>query len=332
MRVYVGVVVCVLFSSVATSKAESKRVVLVDPGTALLDAVTGALEPWGIVVSTVSSPNPGATMPATATSAQGVAGRQGAAALVWISKAASGYALWVFDRATSKLMTRRLARPPPYDEPTAAAVALTIKTLLRHSFAAPERQRFGSTKSERPVTSPPRTVKVTTPRWTFGFEGWFGVRARGAEPRVGGLLSFRPSLWNRRWSLALGLRSGPGISLDDAGFVGHHSDTVALVLSELRVDFSERVAIYPALGGALHFTQLDGAIIASGMRAKVGRVNPAVLASIKLDVRVARLRFGVRGQVSYVSRRQEYTIGTQTVLDLPAMELHAAAVITLPIY
>lgn len=155
--------------------ADSKRVVLLDPGVELTRAARVALEPWQVELVVVSAPTPGATAPATHERARDIARTQDAVAVVWTSASSGGYALWMFARAGEHVVARHLSIMPPFDAVSAAAVALSIKTLLRHSETAPVAERYGAlltdeqTRAVEQSTAPPpwapnatRTLSAST--------------------------------------------------------------------------------------------------------------------------------------------------------------------------
>ena len=133
----------------------ARRVVLVSPGAELEQAARAALEPWSVQLTVVAGPSPGATAPFANEAARAIAEANHAGAVVWVSQHDAGYALWVFDLASHRVTERALGTGPPFDEATAAAVALSVKTLLRHSAVAPEAERFGAAGVEEEEVGEP---------------------------------------------------------------------------------------------------------------------------------------------------------------------------------
>ena len=145
-RVWSWCIALAVFSPALAASAQTvrHRVALVNPGAQLEHAVRTALEPWRIEIVVVPGPSPGATAPPSNQLARNLALAHDASAVAWVSKHRQGHALWVYDRATDHAVVRPLSFRPPFDGPTAAAVALSIKTLLRHSAAVPEGERYGA--------------------------------------------------------------------------------------------------------------------------------------------------------------------------------------------
>jgi hypothetical protein len=122
----------------------AQRVVLVSPGAELESAARTALEPWAVEILVVSAASPGATAPRANETARALALAHRAGAVVWVSQHEQGHAVWVYDLETDQVVSRPLAGSPPFDGPAAAAAALSVKTLLRHSATAPEAERYGA--------------------------------------------------------------------------------------------------------------------------------------------------------------------------------------------
>jgi len=99
-------------------------------------AMRRALVPWHMRVEVIDRKSPGSSMPRSSLRARELVAELGADALVWISTGPDGTALWVEDAQTSNLITRAIA-DPPFNEPLAAALALSVKTILASSGLAP---------------------------------------------------------------------------------------------------------------------------------------------------------------------------------------------------
>src|SRR5690606_34545597 len=140
-----------------------ERGVLVAPPAGLDEAVRAALAGWPIEVVIEPEGAPGSTMPGSAARARALAEGHGAAAVVWLGRDDGGLALWVYDRESGRAVTRPLPAAPPYDEPTAAAVALTVKTLLRHSTAAPAPARYGASEAAAATGGELASAPATAP-------------------------------------------------------------------------------------------------------------------------------------------------------------------------
>ncbi len=123
-----------LFSSAA--HAGEGRVVAIDLEPRVADALVVALSPWSLAVVRTPGPSPAADIDAASTRARAVAAEQHAGAVVWITpprKPSEHSSLWVYEAQTMALAVRPLTVSAPFDDAGAAAVALSVKTILRAS-------------------------------------------------------------------------------------------------------------------------------------------------------------------------------------------------------
>lgn len=309
-----------------------ERVVLVAPPAGLDEAVRAALAGWPIEVVIEPEGAPGSTMPGSAARARALAEGHGAAAVVWLGRDDGGLALWVYDRESGRAVTRPLPAAPPYDEPTAAAVALTVKTLLRHSTAAPAPARYGASEAAAAtggeLASAPATAPDAAPirqRALVRLDTLAGARLRRTEAadlelRLGVGAELTPG-WPLGLAAYLLLRSGAGTPVDHESYVGRYTDLQISAGARARLPLSRRVALAPRLGGSAHITEIDGAIRASGARGRADRVNPSIDAGLALDVDVGRsVRLSAEVEGSVALRRQEYRVAGAPVLTLPRLE------------
>ncbi|RMH43730.1 MAG: hypothetical protein D6689_04335 [Deltaproteobacteria bacterium] len=291
----------------AVAEADSARVVLVAPGPALADAVSTALEPWGVAVDVAPAGSLGDALPGAARRARTLARRRQADAVAWISTNADGAAVWIYDARSDDVVARPLAVAPPLDPAHAAAVALTLKTLLRKSRAAP----------------PPPTS--TAPARSVGIDSAAAVRARpGAgvpvEPRLA-----LTALWGSGWLVAIaGASAGPGIRVDEVRFVGRYTDTTGIVGARVQTR-AGRLALAGQAAAALHVTALDGALPDADRRVHIRRVNPAVSLGASVAVAIApEAELGLRVGGDLLLRTQRYLVAGDPVLALPLVEVDAA--------
>jgi hypothetical protein len=264
-------------------------------------------------------------MPGSAERARSLAARHRAGAVVWLSDdGAGGRALWIYDAASDRTTARRLIRPPPFDDPTAAAVALTIKTLLRHSSVVPALERYGAEDARAEMTRAARVRADSIVALRFRQTG-----AGDVEPRLGLGVRAAPGRLARFGALAASVEVGSGISVDAADFSGQFSDIQVSAALAARVPVRPRLELWPRLGGSLHFTDIDGAIPSRSMRAHATRRNLAVDAGGALQLAVRpwlSVSFAMTG--SYALRRQVYLVGGEPVLSIPRLELELAALLS----
>jgi hypothetical protein len=341
----------------------AKRVVLVSPGQALESAARTALEPWAIEIAVVDGPSPGATAPRANETARELALAHAAGAVVWVSQSKQAYAVWVYDFETDQVLSRRLAGPPPFDAPAAAAVALSVKTLLRHSAAAPESERYGAelppTAAEETAGAPhdatpavasvrgleldAQSPEVSADRRADAALSWldlqfdvtlgFGLaRSRGSvEPRFGGMVAF----WPQVGPFGVSVRGaiGTGVSLDASRVDGRLLDVNTTLEARARHVLLRELQLSAAAGPGLHVTVLDGSLRTGGRDVRALRGVPSVELELAADwLASRRFRVGLRGGLSWLLRPQRYLVRGQPVLELSrtAFETGLTAALTLP--
>jgi hypothetical protein len=303
---------------------EHKRIAVVGMAPSLVIAVSSTLEPWHIEVAAPQEPLPAGSMAAMVQGARGIAAGSEAAAVVWIAHEEGEATLLVYDRAEDKIIALPLAATPPFDDPTNAAVALSIKTLLRHSGLIPP-EPGAVTAPARPAPPPRLLVELLgtariRPGMTHAIEPRFGLAAR-----------WFPAATQRFFALIAGADTGMGTEVDASGFAGRYTDTTAGVAGEARLELGQRWAAGLALGSRVHITELAGQIDGAPDVSEQ-RFNPSVDLGLRVELRVWRLELGVWGEASYMARRQEYLAGAETVLALPELEAGAGMLLGLPLW
>jgi hypothetical protein len=318
-----------------------ERVVMVSAPAGLEDALETALAGWPIQVTSASG-DPGATMPAAGEKAKAIGHAEAAGAVIWTASDGSGQAVWVLDVESGRVTSRALARPPPWDEPTAAAVALTIKTLLRHSRVVPVLERYGveearaALRAEAPPTARPAPRRERA--FSVRLATLAGARVRPSEAgdvelRLGAGVELAPALLGGRAAAALRIRSGTGVGLNEPDFVGRYTDLTTSLGAAARILAWRRLALVPSAGASLHFTSIDGSIRSQGARGSAARINPSVDGSLAIELQVGELlRVSVTGELSYALRRQVYLVGGDPVLTLPRLESEIGAALSVPVY
>jgi hypothetical protein len=353
-------------SSAAQLPAQRERVVLVTPGAALEGAARTALEPWGVEILVIDAPSPGAAAPRVHEAARALALAHGVGAVVWVSEHERGHAVWVYDLEKHHVVARPLAAPPPFDEPAAAAAALSVKTLLRHSATAPPAERYGTTRAAEsdpgllpvpvPVPEPvpdPAPARVQTPPAAatladreppespeqpldpahFEIEAAggarFGFTRDGAsEPRFGAGFAW----WPDAGPLAIAVRaaSGPSVAIAERTLRGDLIDATAVVGGRLRTALARSLLLSAELGAGAHLTALDGTLAPDMQPASALRVVPALELSIGSHFRPSSsFRLGLYGGLSWLLRPQRYLVRGEPVLELSRTAFEAGLVAAL---
>jgi hypothetical protein len=241
------------------SAAPSGRVVVADSDAELQRAVATALAPWKLEV--IVDP----IAPADTAEAQTRADADAARFVVW---RANGDLL-VFDRERGSAEHRE-SSAGTLDPVTAAAAALTIKTLMR-------------------LPPPPREDGVVTPavvderpiiRVQAGLASRFA--ASGPAARFVGMASVRPWI-DHGWSFGLAGDLGTDVTVERAGFKGAWRDWAVLAVASWV--YEGRVwELEPFVAGGALRSSLDGVEV-------MPRIEKATLATLRAGI-WGRLRYG----------------------------------------
>jgi hypothetical protein len=293
----------------ATAAGDTRRIAVLQPDAELLRAITIALSPWGVDTTRGDVPLPAASQPEAVQTASRLAEQLGVEALVWVTRAEQGSLLWVFDNRRD-VTTRALPETPPFDSAAAAAVALSVKTILRSSGVAPLEER-----RETPSPNLHAVHRVAT-------EIGAGVRWLD-ENQFDFRLELAALLWfarTRRLGMSLGLSWGPGIPIDARDYRGRYREFAAGVKARLRLfEFRDLSAVF-ALGGSAHWVTLEGTLgpsaDASASASVVNRFNGSVDAQTLLSLHVARtLYLGASLGAAYQPRYQRYLVQEKPIFS-----------------
>jgi hypothetical protein len=313
----------------AAQARERQVVALVDPGDTLLGAVRSALEPWNLEIVVVSDASPGATAPHAITAAREIARAHRAAAVAWLSEQHGQFALWMYDVAGDHAVTRSLSSPPPFDSANAAAVALSMKTLLRHSTTAPEAERFGGLEKVAGAAQPRAAPQPDDSQ--FDLEGRAGLRLGHTHPtKYEPLLGLGVAWWpNAQWfGLALEVATGPGVPVSDGDFQGRLIDSEVRLGARLRQRFAEAWQMSVNAGASLQITLIDGTLSPQAQYVQSLRLAPAAYLELEAAFRIDRwLRLGLRAGIVSLFRTRRYWVEGQPVLELSPWAFESALVV-----
>ncbi len=316
--VLLGLLTCVA-PSVACAQASPQRVVLVDADAELLRAVRSSLAPWGVDIVSVDGDVPPGSMPLAAESGRAIALERHADAVVWISDGSSGAALWVYDARAERSLARELTAAPPFDPPTAAAVALTLKTLLLHSTVAPVRERAAP-----PAPPPARIVHVELGGGLVAF----ATSPADAEPRVSLAASVWPTELSGILGFSLGARTGPGVAFQTADASGRWTSTLVTVGVRARLVLG-MFDIGAGIEAGLAITTLEAELAASRqahvLRAAFGGAGWGEL-GVRPD---PALRLVLRVGATFLAPIERYVERGALVLDVSPAAMLAELLISL---
>jgi len=313
--------VLALLTITSLARADGVRVVLASTDAELVRALESALGPWQVTIET-SDAEPGAAMPGSAARGRALAEVRGAAAAIWISSSEDGFALWVYDRASERVVSRHLPVGPPFDEATAAAVALSIKTLLRHSDAAPPEERLVV-----PEVHAPAVVRLELAGGTLAL----ATTPADVEPRA----RLGVAVWPREvpWlgiSLAAGTGTGIAIARDDLAARLLWVDAHAGLRARWAPDRALDLGLSLELG--ITVAILDAQLLPSGRSLTAVDVDPSARLLAELGIRpVDRLRIALRAGAWGTPRTRTYRVHGQRALDTSPVALVCELVVEIPL-
>jgi hypothetical protein len=289
--------------------AEPRRVVVLRPDEELFRAVALSLSAWGIETSRSDAAAPAPSQPEAVEGASRISRELGVEAVVWISTAERGSLLWVYDARAGDVTTRLLAEVPPFDSAGAAAVALSVKTVLRSSVLAPPAERFGAQSPAAPSEPPPA-------KRTFALElgaGGYLVAEKQAALRLE-LAALAWMLASRRLGVSLEFSTGPALELENADFRGRYREIVAGASVRYRFVREPTLSAAVSLGGGAHFTSLEGTLQGE-LERNVRRVNPSLDTAVSVSGHWASAYLGAALGVAYFPAYRRYLVEGQPVFS-----------------
>ena len=325
-----------------SSAQPQATVVLATPDEALQHALSSALQPWDIGVTTVEEPAPGASMPGAAERGRWLSTRHHALAAVWISESEAGFALWIYDGARGQVVATPLASGPPFDDVMAAEVALTVKAMLRRGPVLGSRgpDRGSSEVVSRPLPQdaptepsvheePPDEAAAHGPAsdvWAVTVGG--GARGlatapQQVEPRFFVAASWWPAALEEVLGVAVAAFSGPGVEVQSGGLRGHWTDTSLVLGLQVRGSVGPLDLGLVGWAGA-HLTTLEGALPAIEQR--VSRLDAGPLLGLDGEIGVRldpRLRLGLLLGGTFPLMPTTYWVGRDVAMEVSPVNLRA---------
>ncbi len=326
-----GVVVLLALQALLLTVVNAQSsIVMVAPPPALLEAAQRTLHPWDISVSAIEAEDasPSESMPGARDRAKQLCHQHGARAIVWLTSNRDGEALWVFDMQTDRVVVRKLNVKLPLQDSEAAAVALSIKTLLMHTPIAPPAERFGAeVVDSKPAASRPASMRASSTLWSA--TSGFGVR-RGINHDGHTEMRLALGIYRNFQHLRVGaqLSSGTGYSLENPNFRGHIADWSLAAETLLTKPWQG----FHWFGGAslgLHRTHLSGVLTTGDASVSVIRYNPSIGARVGLEKAMGATRIGLGSQLRYFTRSQRYLAAGTTVLHVPTFDIETGIYLSL---
>jgi hypothetical protein len=286
-----------------------RRIAILEPDDELVRAVTLSLSPWGVETTRSEATPPELSHADAVEVATQLARRLNVEAMIWISRAEEATLLWVFDAHSGNVTARRLSEAPPFDGAAAAAVALSVKTVLRTSSVAPPDERLGPEPAP-PSSNHPLALELG------GGGHWIGARALEARFELAAVAWL---VFQRRVGVGLELSAGPGVSVADERFRGRYRELVAGGELRLRPLREPPLSVAVSLGGALHWTRLEGTLAASSLYREVARRNATLDAEVLVSLDIGGGAYlGVSAGLSYAPAYRRYLVeGNPVFSPLP---------------
>ena len=309
--------------------AREGRVVVIDVDPRVADALVVALSPWSLTVVQAPGPIPDPDIDAASSRARAVASDQHAGAVVWIAQPRpdARATLWVYDAQTLQLAVRPLTVWAPFDDAGAAAVALSVKTVLRESpLLAPEPAPEGPPSSSPP---PPAVVVAPPPRpppqSAWRLETILGVRApTGAsadvEARAALGASVWPAIFGGHGGAGLEIQAGPGVSVGTPVFQGELREASFEATARLRAQAGPWFAFEVEGGPGFFLESLDGQVSPTAVHLHALRLDPAIDVAGVVDLTPGpRVSVGAIVDGSALLRFQRYALDGAPLLNGPAV-------------
>lgn len=308
----------------ADARAQSpRRVALVGMDATLRDAVETALSPWGIELRVVDDRSV-----RNREMASRLAREVYAVAVIWVRHDERSAQLQMYDRVSGKVASLPLHAPPPYDAPTAAAVALNIKTLLRHSDAAPVRERLRVVAPTQPRKRPKQLYLEVIGAVSLPRNG-----AASAVPGGGASVVWVPTFAHSRLQFVAGYRYRGRQTIVTPDLDGSFLEHAAQLAAGGRLPLNGRVTLGADVGACVRMGRLEGAVTGRLEEVSVARLNPAVDLGAYGRFRLpGSIGIVLRGHSSLLVRRQSYVVGQQSVLAQPSLDFGVELAVSIPIY
>jgi len=303
------------------ARAAARRIALIHADRDLTRSVDLALYPWDIAVVEIDDAPPDGNTPDAAAAARLIARRRGVDAVTWIARDGDSATLWFYDAASGTLHSHPLPReratavqPAPEDAAELAAVALTLKTLVR---STPWEARLPMVHRER-----------TGPGWETRVElaalARFPSAGASGEPRLGLWISewYGPPAW--MWGAALGASAGLGSTYDDGTTHASVQDIDLRATLAARLRLAPRFALEPRLGGSAHVQRASVTTTSPFGTSNVTRLDPSLDAGLFFSWAATEgLAWSVGVEALEALRYQRWFVGRDAVFSPSSLWIQA---------
>jgi len=343
-------------AAASAAPAAAALVIVLDLGDELGCALSTALEPWGSRVVRGSAPQPGSSMPSSSLIARALAQQEGARAVVWLARDAQGFALWVYDARADRSWARA-APAPPFEASVAAALALSVKTVLRiagldpeHAAEAPaDGARAPTSASPTPPTPTTGETRAAAPAagaaraWQIGVSA--GVRLGPLErrPEARYALDLRwspgarasasaagPARAPQAW-VALAFESGVPQRVHGARFEGEWLDWASELGFGVTQGLGQGWTIGAGAAAALHVTRLSGVARELNLPVDDTHLNPVLSLRGELLLELGLPSLALQPGAELWVRRQQFLIEEQPVANTARVAARLMLLLRLPL-
>jgi hypothetical protein len=310
--------------------APALRVVVMTPEPALERALRTALGPWAMRVSALNSETPGAVMPGSAARARAIAQRENADALIWISSNSEGRALWVYDVRSDSVSARPVPNPP-FSAASAAALALSVKTVLRAPLETSLEQPAPTSASAAPSSAtpdvpskpepPPNVAPPPSPRFQLALQGATrlgATRPAAANVRYGLELRWAPLASEPTWApfwLGVGAEASMPRSVRTEVFRGEYWELAPVVSLGVSAYVNRWLLLGLNAAASIERASLSGTVLANGEDTSHSRFSPWLRLRPELGFSLQRASVLLQPGAGVLLRRQRYFQGGADVLQ-----------------
>jgi hypothetical protein len=287
----------VLVAGTARCLAVERRVALVLGDAELQRQLELALQAWEVETLTLDVAPPAATQPEAMNQAADLAASLGLDGLVWVTDAAQGSLLWVYDARSGQVTTRAIAERPPFGSATAAGLALSVKTTLRASVEPLPQPPRPSPEPAPPVpivALEPLPLPRSEPQPLVAPRTQVAVALDAqlvADQARRAWYSLQGAVWlgaSRRAGVGLRVGFGSAVSVEAESLRGRFHEVAFGPSLELRLASSSAVAAQAFVGGTLHVATLESVLTRESITNEVSRYNVALDAGGRIHFRIAR--------------------------------------------
>jgi hypothetical protein len=296
------------------------RIVVLGSDEELFRAISLSLSPWGVETTRSDAPPPQSSQPEAVDRATELARELDVEAVVWISQTERGALVWVFDQPSGSVTTRTLTEAPPFDSAAAAAVALSVKTVLRSSVVAPPVERFEPPPAPPPV-EPARTERPPPeqrPSERFfaveaGAGRWWISDGQAELNLTGSVVAWVAAA--KRVGVSLEGSYGSALKIEEASFSGRYREIAAGASVRFRWLREPDVSAAVSLGASVVWTELEGTVLESSLEQTVRRVNGSLDADANINAHFGRFYVGAMLGAAYSPKYQRYLVEGEPVLS-----------------